>query len=138
MENIRTLNAKYTESARHRQSYFWDSHHLRLSFDNFRPAINLNTLIALMKPPKGHKDDEGEHEHSEGDCDVDDEAEYHVGKKRRHSDSLHFLRRGVQVVDDDGELDADNRSSSSDGSYEGLSHKQIYPCTWEKGRQQVQ
>ncbi|OJA13266.1 hypothetical protein AZE42_10364 [Rhizopogon vesiculosus] len=38
-------------------------------------------------------------------------------------------RRRIQVVEDDGELDADNRSSSSDDSYE-----EIYPCIWGKGR----
>ncbi|OAX33387.1 hypothetical protein K503DRAFT_786536 [Rhizopogon vinicolor AM-OR11-026] len=119
MEDIRTIN-------------------LSLSFDNFRPAINLNTLIALLKPPEERGDDEGVHKHTQEDYDVDDEAEYHAGNKRRHSEytstfPMRSKSRRVQVVGGDSELDAENRSSSLENLYEDPAHKQIYPCTWEKG-----
>ena len=144
MEDIRTINGKYTESARHRQSYFWDSQQLRLSLDNFRPAINLNTLIGLLKPPEEQEDDEGVQESDKEDHDVVDEAEQHVGNKRRDSESafaspMRSKRR--RLVEDDGGFGADDLSESlSDESYEyeddwqNPPYKQNYPSIWEKGR----
>jgi E3 ubiquitin-protein ligase SHPRH len=139
MEDIRTINGKYTESSRHRQSYFWDSQQLRSSFDNFRPAINLNTLIALLKVPEEDKANEGEQENIEGDYDSDDEGERHVGNKRQHCTSTSPMRsKRRRLVEDDGELDVDNRSELSlDDDYEceddcqDPAYKQIYPCIWE-------
>lgn len=135
MEDIRTIKGKYTESARHRQSYFWDPQQLTLCFNNFRPAINLNTLIALLKPPEEEKDDEGEQESSEGDCDVDDEAEQHVGSKRRHPSTSPMRSKRRRLIEDDSELDTDNRSESlSDDDRQDTNCKQVYPCIWKEGR----
>ncbi|KAG1816837.1 SNF2 family N-terminal domain-containing protein [Suillus subaureus] len=154
MEDIRTISGKYTESARHKQSYFWDSQQLRPSdFDNFRPAINLNTIITLLKPPKEENADGGD----EGDHDVHDEAlevdggvreadvevEQHVGNKRRRSASASPVKSKRRRVAEGGdELDADDQSEDSepslDGSYgcednwQNPAYKQVYPCIWEE------
>ncbi|KAG2078621.1 hypothetical protein BDR04DRAFT_1087088 [Suillus decipiens] len=153
--DIRTISGKYAESARHKHSYFWDSQ-LQLKpsdFDNFRPAINLNTIIALLKSPKEEnvdENDEGDDTHDEaleideGVWKADVEAEQHVGNKRQRSTSaslgnMKSKRRRVVEVND--ELDAEDQSEPSlDGSYgceddcQDPAYKQVYPCFWEEPR----
>ncbi|KAG2135375.1 SNF2 family N-terminal domain-containing protein [Suillus bovinus] len=148
MEDIRTINEKYTESARHKNSYFWDSQPLRPSdFDNFRPAINLNTILTLLKPPK----EQNAGECDEGDYDVHDEAlvdesirgadvevEQHMGNKRRRSASASPVKRKRQRISEgDDELDADDQSEMSSEECEDWqdpAYKQVYPCIWEEPR----
>ncbi|KAG1773736.1 SNF2 family N-terminal domain-containing protein [Suillus placidus] len=150
MEDIRTISGKYTESARHKHSYFWDSQQLRPSdFDNFRPSINLNTIIVLLKLPKEQNVDEG----NEGDYDVQDKAlevdegvrgadvevEQHVGNKRRRSVSASPVKRKRRRVAEGGdELDANDQSEPSlDGcedDWQDPAYKQVYPCIWEERR----
>jgi len=140
MDDIRTINGKYTESARHLHSYFWDTQQFTLSFDKFRPAINLNTLIALLKPSEEEQDDEGGNHNGEGDN--NDEAEQLVCNKRRRAASTFPLRsKKRRLIGGDCELNADMRSESSDhDSHECEDHyrqntafKQIYPSIWEEG-----
>ncbi|KAG1893017.1 SNF2 family N-terminal domain-containing protein [Suillus fuscotomentosus] len=147
--NIRIINGIYTESARHKHSYFWDSQQLRPSdFDNFRPAINLNTIITLLKPPE--EENSGE---CEGNFAVRDEAlkvdegvrgadvgvEQHVGNKRRRSASASHVKRKRRRVSEGGdELDADDQSEMSlegcNDDWRDPVHKQVYPCIWEERR----
>ncbi|KAG2361595.1 SNF2 family N-terminal domain-containing protein [Suillus spraguei] len=135
MEDIRTISGKYTESARHRHSYFWDSQPIPSDFNDFRPAINLNTIIALLKSPKEENADEGD----EGDYDTHNEAlEIDEGIWKADVEiEQHSKRRKVVEVDD--ELDAEDQSQPSlDGSYgceddwQDPAYKQVYPCIWEE------
>ncbi|KAG1857719.1 SNF2 family N-terminal domain-containing protein [Suillus subalutaceus] len=153
MEDIRTISGKYTESARHKQSYFWGLQLRPSDFDNFRPAINLNAIITLLKPLKEENADEG----GEGDYDVHDEAlevdggvweadvevEQHMGNKRRRSASASPVKSKRRKVAEGGdELDADDQSEDSepslDGSYgceddwQDPAYKQVYPCICEE------
>ncbi|KAG1750477.1 SNF2 family N-terminal domain-containing protein [Suillus paluster] len=145
MKDIRAISGKYTESARHKYSYFWDSQLRSPYFDNFRSAINLNALIGLLKPLEEETVDEGDYNvHVDEDVPGadDDEVEQHVGNKRRRSASASPAKgKRRKVVEDGDGIDADNQSESSSNDSNGCeddwqdpAYKQIYPSIWEEGR----
>ncbi|KIJ64355.1 hypothetical protein HYDPIDRAFT_154792 [Hydnomerulius pinastri MD-312] len=133
-----------TESLRRKPSYYWPevvdhSYGQWKSKNEFRPALNLNTLISLLDPKK-----QGEVSDADGD-DQDDVEEppasseddaYGVGDKRQLSSSSSRPQKRIRLDDDpDADFHASDEEEIGDG--EGIidpDDQQIYPSFWEHFR----
>ncbi|KAH7911867.1 SNF2 family N-terminal domain-containing protein [Hygrophoropsis aurantiaca] len=133
MQQVRTLTENYVESARHREAFYWSSRNPSFPCD-FRPAINLSSLINSLKPP------EDENEEEEND-ENDEENSVCGGKRQRSSSPDASGRNKRRKVDTEGSdnpnEDSDSESVSSaisnpyDEDYVEPQYRLVYPPIWE-------
>ncbi|KAH7925001.1 hypothetical protein BV22DRAFT_1034512 [Leucogyrophana mollusca] len=136
MQEIRTLNTHHVESARRRETHYWPTANPS-NFHNFRPALNLNALINLLKPPEEEQEAGGD---EEANHERDGLTEQPSRAKRQRSGSTSLSpepskRRKIDADEDaDASDDSDNESTHSciyDYDYVEPQYRLIYPPIWE-------